>query len=211
MFFVFEGLDGSGKSTQLDRLVGSLRAQGYRVTSCRDPGSTELGNRVRQILLDPASPAIGPGSEMLLFMVARCQLVHEVIRPSLSRGEIVVCDRFEMSTLVYQGHAGEVPLDDIRGVGRAATGGLEPELTFVLDLPVEAALGRIRRGLDRMEARGPDYLERVRQGFLSEARRNPSHCLVIDAADSVDQVAAAIERRVATFLAESRISARTRS
>jgi dTMP kinase len=204
MFLVLDGLDGAGKSTQMARLADWLRTAGNKVTVCRDPGSTLLGDQVRQLLLQKSSMAIDPRSEMLLFMVARCQLVHEIVRPALAAGSMVLCDRFQMSTLVYQGHGGHVPLEEIRAVGQVATGGLEPTHTFVLDLPTAVALARIGRGLDRMESRGAEYLDRVRHGFLAEARRAADRCTVIDARQSVDQVAEQIVAHVQTLLVSHR-------
>lgn len=200
MFLVLDGLDGAGKSTQVERLAAWIRESGHSLVTCRDPGSTPLGNQVRQLLLQRSSLAIDPRSEMLLFMAARCQLVHEIIRPALDAGQIVLCDRFQISTLVYQGHGGDVPPDEIRSVGKIATGGLEPTHTFVLDLPAEVALARIARGLDRMESRGAKYLERVRNGFLIEAKQAAARCTLIDATRSAEDIAADIRRRVEPLL-----------
>jgi dTMP kinase len=196
MFLVLDGLDGSGKSTQLDMLALWLRESGHPVVVCRDPGSTPLGDEIRQLILQKSEIDIAPGSEMLLFLAARCQLVRKVIRPALDAGKIVLCDRFQISTLVYQGHAGEVPLDDIRALGEFATGGLKPSHTFVLDVPADVALARLARGLDRMESRGLGYFERVREGFLAEARRDPGGCTVVDALQSTEIVAEEIRRQV---------------
>ncbi len=203
MFLVLDGLDGAGKSTQLERLADWLREAGRAVVVCRDPGSTQLGNQVRQLLLQKSSIAIDPRSEMLLFMVARSQLVQEIIRPALEAGSIVLCDRFQMSTLVYQGHGGRVPLDEIRAVGKIATGGLEPAHTFVLDLPTEDALSRLGRGLDRMESRGVEYLDRVRQGFLAEAHRMGDRCTVIDARRSADEMSTELRQLAERLLAQN--------
>ncbi len=210
MFLVWDGLDGAGKSTQLERLADWLREAGHVVVGCRDPGSTQLGNQVRQLVLQKSSIAIAPRSEMLLFMVARCQLVQEIIRPALAAKSIVLCDRFQMSTLVYQGHGGHVPLEEIRAVGQIATGGLEPTHTFVLDLPTEVALLRIGRGLDRMESRGVEYLERVRQGFLAEAHRAAERCTLIDARRTADEMAREIQEHAQRLLAEHRLPAEQR-
>jgi len=201
MFLVLDGIDGGGKSTQMTRLADWLRAAGNDVKVCRDPGSTPLGDQVRQLLLQKSSIAIDPRSEMLLFMVARCQLVQEIIRPALAAGSIVLCDRFQMSTLVYQGHGGHVPLEEIRAVGQVATGGLEPTHTIVLDLPTPVALSRIERGLDRMESRGAEYMERVRQGFLTEAHRAAERCTVIDARRTAEEIFAEIRSQAERLLA----------
>ncbi len=185
MFIVFEGLDGAGKSTQVNRLAERLSNLGKTVVTCRDPGSTELGNRIRGILLHKSDVPVDPTSEMLLFIAARCQLVREVIQPALQRGDWVLCDRFQMSTAVYQGHAGQVDLDVIRAAGQIATGGLLPDHTFVLDLDAGTAVARIGRDLDRMESRGEAYLSAVRNGFLTEAQNEPTSVSIVDATQPV--------------------------
>jgi dTMP kinase len=200
MFFSLDGPDGAGKTTQLGRFVAWLERQGHEVVTCRDPGSTWLGDQLRQILLNPGSGAVGSRSEMLLFMAARAQLVDEVIRPALNRGQTVVSDRFLLANVVYQGWAGGLDPATLWEVGRVATGGLLPDLTLVLDLPPEAAAGRLQRSLDRMESRGPEYRCRVREGFLADARRNPGRIAVIDATGGEDEVAARIQAAAATAL-----------
>jgi dTMP kinase len=201
MFLVIDGLDGAGKSTQWEALATWLRGQGHSVIACRDPGSTQLGNELRQVVLQRSSIPIDPRAEMMLFMAARTQLVSEVIRPALDQGQIVVCDRFQLSTLVYQGHAGGVPLSEIRAVGRFAAGELEPTHTFVLDLPPANALSRIERGLDRMESRGIEYFERVRKGFLLEASQLDEKCSIIDASQPSAEITRDICERVKQLLA----------
>ncbi len=200
MFFSLDGPDGAGKTTQLARFVAWLEGLGHEVVACRDPGSTWLGDQLRQILLNPSSGAIGSRSEMLLYMAARAQLVEEVIRPAMDRGKTVVSDRFLLANVAYQGWAGGLAPETLWEVGRVATGGLLPDLTLVLDLPPEAAAGRLQRSLDRMEARGPDFRRRVREGFLAEARRHPASIAVIDARGSEDEVAARIQTAAATAL-----------
>jgi dTMP kinase len=181
MFLSFEGVDGTGKSTQIHLLAETLRQRGRQVVTCRDPGSTPLGERLRQLLLDRHDTPIDRRSEMLLFMAARAQLVEEVIRPALAAGHIVISDRFLLSTVVYQGHAGGLNPEDIWVVGRVATAGIMPSVVFVLDMPAARAASRIARAHDRMESQGLDYLEQVRQGFLSEAQRRPQEIFVLDA------------------------------
>jgi dTMP kinase len=181
MFLSFEGVDGTGKSTQIHLLAETLRQRGRQVVTCRDPGSTPLGERLRQLLLDRHDTPIDRRSEMLLFMAARAQLVEEVIRPALAAGHIVISDRFLLSTVVYQGHAGGLNPEDIWVVGRVATAGIMPSVVFVLDMPAARAASRIARARDRMESQGLDYLEQVRQGFLSEAQRRPQEIFVLDA------------------------------
>jgi dTMP kinase len=199
MLIVLEGIDGAGKSTQQQRLAAWLAARGQSVVTCRDPGSTALGDRIRNLVLHQHDIAVDPLSEMLLFMAARCQLVREVIGPALQRGAWVVCDRFQMSTVVYQGHAGRVDLESIRSAGAIATGGLVPELTIVFDLDEVSARSRIGRHLDRLESRDDEYWRAVREGFLTEARRDPQRVEVVDASLAVDEITrritAMIDRR----------------
>jgi len=178
MFLSIDGGDGTGKSTQIALLVAWLRERGLAVTTCRDPGSTPLGEAVRGLLLDRDDLAIHRRSEMLLYMAARAQLVEEIIRPALGRGEWVVCDRYLLANVVYQGHAGGLAVDELWRVGRVATGGLMPELTIVLDVPAEVAATRLSDTPDRMERQGDEFHRRVRDGFLAEARRDPERCVV---------------------------------
>jgi dTMP kinase len=194
MFFSIDGGDGTGKSTQIQRFCQWLRDEGHHVVSCRDPGSTPLGEAVREILLHKADLAIGRKSEMFLYMAARAQLVSEVIRPALESGKVVVADRYLLANVVYQGHGGGLDVPMLWQVGEIATGGLMPDLTVVLDLPSEAAAARIRgkpdRALDRIERRGPDFHARVREGFLIEARQQSGRIVVIDAAQPIERVQA---------------------
>jgi dTMP kinase len=192
MFFSIDGGDGAGKSTQVDLFCKWLREQGHDVATCRDPGSTRLGEAVRELLLDRHDLSIHRRSEMLLYMAARAQLVEEIIRPALELGKTVVCDRFLLANVVYQGHAGGLEVETIWEVGRIATGGLMPDLTVVLDMPAATAAARIARKLDRMEQQGGEFHARVREGFLVEAQRRPG-IIVIDAARPIDDVQADIQ------------------
>ena len=200
MFFVFDGIDGAGKSTQVQQFVAWLEDSGHRVVHCQDPGSTALGTRLREILLGRHEIPISMLAEMLLFTTARAQLVQERIKPALADGATVVLDRYLISTVVYQGHAGQLDPGSIREVNRIATEGLQPDATFLLDLPVEIALQRLGASLDRMESRGPEYLGRVRQGFLDEARLDPAHCSVIDANRPAEAIQSEIRERAEPLL-----------
>ncbi len=202
MFFSFDGVDGTGKSTQIALLAEALRQRGRDVVTCRDPGSTPLGERLRQILLDHHDTPIHRRSEMLLYMAARAALVEEVIRPSLAAGKVVISDRYLLANVVYQGHAGGLSPDEVWRVGEVTVAGVLPRLVFLLDMPAERAASRIQRAHDRMESQGLEYLEKVRQGFLAEARRRPDSIIVIDA----DQPPEAIHAEVLRC-AENAISA----
>jgi dTMP kinase len=200
MFFSFDGVDGVGKTTQLDLFCQWLRNREFEVVCCRDPGSTRLGELLRKIVLGDAETAIHRRSEMLLYMAARAQLVEELIRPALESGKTVVCDRFLLANVVYQGYAGGLDVEQLWQIGEIATGGIHPTLTFLLDMSPEAARLRIQRDLDRMESQGADYLRRVREGFLKEAHRRPQEIAVIDAGRDVDRVQADIRSAAETVL-----------
>lgn len=185
-------MDGAGKSTQIAAFCDWLRARSYEVVECRDPGSTALGERIREILLTPDQHEIGMRAEMLLYMAARAQLVDEVIRPGLQRGAAVVSDRFLIANLVYQGHAGGLQLSDLEQTGAFAIDGVEPHLTFLLDVDPDEAARRRQGEPDRIEQRGRDYFARVRAGYRAEATKDPGRVIMIDAGQSVDAVQHAI-------------------
>jgi dTMP kinase len=193
MFYTFDGLDGTGKSTQLGLFVDWLRAKGCELVTCVDPGSTPLGEAIRALLLEKKETPIALAAEMLLFMAARAQLVDAVIRPALAAGKTVVSDRYLLANVVYQGHAGGLDVETLWRIGSVATQDINPDRTFLLDMPPMAAQGRIDRALDRMETRGDDYRQRLRAGFLAEAARR-SEIVVIDAAQSIEAVHAEIVR-----------------
>lgn len=172
MLITFEGLDYSGKSTQIRRLSDRLRRSGYRVLMVREPGGTPIGERIRSILLDRSLAAMTDTAELFLFSASRAQLVEEVIRPALERGEVVLCDRFYDSTSAYQGWGRGLPPDAVRAINTLATGGLEPALTIVIDVPLpvlEARAAAAGAGKDRMESNGRAFYDRVRGGYLSMA------------------------------------------
>ena len=192
MFFSFDGIDGVGKSTQVRLFVDALRERGFDVVVCRDPGSTALGERVRELLLTcDAGTIIGRRSEMFLYMAARAQLVDEVIRPALAAGKVIVSDRYLLANVVYQGHAGGLDPQVIGQVGRVATDGAEPDCVFVLDMPPQDADRRLNRLLDRMEQQGDEYRSRLRDGFLKEAKAD-GRIHVVDAGRGIDEVQAEI-------------------
>jgi dTMP kinase len=199
LFLSLDGLDGTGKSTQCRLLADWLRGRGYTVTTCADPGGTAAGDVIRDLLLNHRGD-LTVACEAFLFMASRAQLVAEVIRPALRRGDMVVCDRFILANVVYQGHAGGLDPELLWKVGNLATDGLEPDLTAVLDLPVEAARGRRKRPADRMENKDAGFHDRVRAGFLAEARRRPERIHVVDASAGVDEVAARIRQEVERVL-----------
>lgn len=199
VFLSLDGIDGTGKSTQCRLLADWLRARGHAVVECTDPGGTAIGQTLRSLVLDQR-PETTTTCEAFLFMASRAQLVAEVIRPALDSGKVVVSDRYLLANVVYQGHGGGLDPQQLWEVGRLSTGGLEPDLTLVLDLPVDLAFARRKQTADRVESRDRDYHERVRQGFLTEARRRPDRIRIIDARPSVEVVQESIRQEVARVL-----------
>ncbi len=199
-FIAFEGIEGCGKSTQLRLLADRLEADGRRVVSVREPGGTPVGDRVRAALLDPALTEMTDTAEMLLFAASRAQLVREVIRPSLAGGAVVLCDRYVTSSLVYQGHARGLGRDLVAAANAPAIDGLLPDAIVLVDVPVAEALARAeaRGALDRIEAEGVAFHERVRAGFGAEAAADPDCFVVVDGAAPPDVV----HRRVLAGLAD---------
>lgn len=200
VFLSLDGLDGTGKSTQCRLLVGRLRSTGRAVTACADPGGTELGAKVRELLLFGREHQMGIRTESLLFMASRAELIDQVIRPALARGEVVVSDRFLLANVVYQGHAGGLQSEMLWRVGELATGGIAPDFTIVFDVSLDVARTRAKREADRLESRGAEFHERVRAGFLYEAQRRPDRFHVIDATPSAEVVHEEVWRVVSEFL-----------
>jgi dTMP kinase len=191
-FFVsLEGPEGGGKSTQVHRLAAALAEQGYVVWTTREPGGTRVGEMIRPILLGAqAHVTLSAWTEALLFTAARAQLVNEVIRPRLLRGEVVLCDRFSDSTLAYQGYGRGLDVGALQQLQAQATGGLTPDLTLLLDLPVEAGLARIPRGAqDRLDREAIAFHERVHAGYRSMAAQDRHRWREVDASQAPDQVA----------------------
>ena len=187
MFVAFEGVDGAGKSTQVRLLGEHLERSGREVVICREPGGTSLGEELRRILLDPGSGDLQPEVEVLLFMAARAQLCNKIIRPELESGKAVISDRFLWSSVVYQGVVGGLGVEEVLSIGRVATRGLLPELTFLVDLDPAASHSGLDDG-DRMESRGIEFQRRVRDGFLALAEEFKDSFILIDGSASIEQV-----------------------
>lgn len=200
-FITFEGPEGGGKSTQIHRLAATLADQGYTVWTTREPGGTRVGETIRPILLGRQQAPITAWSEALLFTAARAQHVEEVIRPRLQRGELVLCDRYIDSTLAYQGYGRGLDLDTLRRLQREATGGLQPNLTVLLNLPIEAGLARIPRiAQDRLDQETEAFHHRVHAGYQQLAAAEPGRWREVDASADADRVADRILEAVSTAL-----------
>jgi len=197
LFVTFEGIDGCGKTTQVTALRDSLEAKGAKVIVIREPGATFIGEKIRSILLDNANSGMSSETEVLLYEAARAQIVSEVIRPALLAGKVVICDRFYDSSVAYQGYARGLPLESIDSLNQFATGGLEPDLTFLLDLPAEAAMERmnVREGShDRLEIEGLGFMEKVRAGYLELAGKH-ARIIKLDAMSPATVLAEYIDRK----------------
>lgn len=195
-FIVFDGPDGSGKSTQINRIVQHCRELDLVVTEVREPGGSSIGEQVRDILLNPQNDEMTLKCEMLLYMASRTQLVEQEIKPAMERGELVVADRFVSATLAYQGTAGGLPVEWIQQVAEVAVAGCWPSLTLILDVDDETAAGRLNPLLDRMELKGKEFHAKVREGFLAQAKLWPDRYSVIDASVDEDTVSNAIKTAI---------------
>jgi dTMP kinase len=213
LFIAFEGGEGAGKTTQAQLLQERLRGLGREVLLTREPGGTDVGERLREIILRPSKMSSGPSAappqskltaaaELFLFLAARAQLVSEVIRPALADGTVVVCDRFSDSTIAYQGYGRGLYIEAVRRACELATGGLRPDLSVLLDLPVETGLARQSEGgeWDAIGQESREFHMRVRRGFHELAAAEPQRWLVVDAAQPVEEVARVIWERIRGLL-----------
>ncbi len=190
MFITFEGLDYSGKSTQVKLLSDRLTLQDRRVLVLREPGGTEIGEKIRKMLLDKANDGMTEASELFLFSASRSQMVQEIIKPALDGGMDILCDRYYDSTTAYQGFGRGISLDIIRTVNRYAIGDIIPELTFFLDIPIKEVEKRItasKSNKDRMESSGIEFYERVRNGYLQMSKEEPRY-RVLEGMQPIDDI-----------------------
>jgi dTMP kinase len=200
VFLILDGPDGCGKTTQTKLLASRLESLGRRPLVVRDPGGTAVGDRVREILLDPALSEMNVRAELLLYLASRAQLVSERIVPALDEGRDVLCDRYLTATVAYQGHAGGLDPAMIWRIGLEAVGSPDPDLCLLLDIPAPEAFARISAEPDRMEARGVEFQELVREGFQKVASSGPYRCALVDATGRVEEVAERIWEDVSRVL-----------
>ena len=187
MFITLDGIDGVGKSTQIERLISHFADQGQETLLVRDPGTTEIGGKLREILLE-SDLELHRRTEAMLFMASRCEMVETILRPAIEEGKTVVSDRFLLANVVYQSVGSEVPPDLLWQMGRLANGGLTPDLTILLDMPAQRSMERIGNETDRMESRGVEYMEAVRQAFLQQLPQSSQATAIINADQSPEDV-----------------------
>lgn len=211
LFITLEGPEGGGKSSQALQLVEHLREQGYDVHHSREPGGTSIGEQIRGVLFSLDNTLMHPRTEFLLFSAARAQHVNEVILPHLKQGQVVVCDRFYDASLAYQGYGHELDLESLRSITTFATGGLTPDLTLLLDLPVEEGLKRREQNGDwnRLDDYDLAFHHRVREGYLAMATSDPERWVIIDAQQAFSKVQGEIRRAVDARLSGAEDSSST--
>lgn len=211
-FLTFEGVDGSGKTTQLQLLAERLEAAGYTVVRAQEPGGTRVGNEIRKILLDAASTDLRPLPELLLYFASRAQNVEEMILPALQAGRIVVADRFTDASVAYQGYGRGLGAQTVLALDRIACRSLVPEITFLIDIDVRTSVRRaLGRNVDaavnesRMESEDLEFHRRVRDGYLEIHRNDPRRVMLIDGGRSREEIAAEIWSLMEGFLAAKRL------
>ena len=204
IFITIEGTDGSGKTTQIRRMVSHLTSIGCEVILCREPGSTQISEKIREIILDKENKMMGDTAEMLLYASARAQLISEVIKPAIENGKVVICDRFVDSSYVYQGFARGIPLDTVIEINRIATQGIMPDVTFFFDIAPDVALKRkINRhhAADRIESEKMEFHLKVYEGYKEIKRLYPDRIKSIDAARGIDEIFGDVRKELDSILA----------
>ena len=187
LFITFEGADGCGKTTQIELLNKYLSDKGYQTVMTREPGAEGLGTKLREILLNYDGD-VSPNCESLLFLADRAQHVDCIIKPAISEGKIVLCDRHTDSTVAYQGYGRGIDLDKINYLNNIATSGLKPDLTIIFDIDVETSMARVGKNRDRMESAGMEFFNRVRNGYLQIAKTEPERVKIISSADTIENI-----------------------
>ena len=195
LFITFEGIDGSGKSTQIELVYKYLTGLGYSARLLREPGSTAVSERIREILLDRTID-MADETELLLYEAARSEITRKEIAPAIQKGSIVLCDRFFDSTTAYQGYGRKLDVPMVRRLHRIAAGEFVPDLTFLFDVDLKTAINRRGQKVDRLESQSAAFFDRVRRGFLEIARKERKRFRVIDATQSVDRVFQAVSKHL---------------
>lgn len=187
LFITFEGIDGCGKSTQLNLLAEYLKEKGLEVIITREPGAVGLGEKLREILLN-YDGEVSSNCEAFLFLADRAQHIDTLVKPAIEAGKIVLCDRHTDSTIAYQGYGRGVDLEQIKMLNKLATSGLKPDLTFVFDIDMETSQERVGKNKDRMESAGLEFHKKVRQGYLEIAKQEPVRVKVLSGQDSIENI-----------------------
>ena len=198
LFITFEGIDGCGKTTQIELLKNSLEKQGEDVLLTREPGAKGLGEKLREILLNYEGD-VSSNCESFLFLADRAQHIDTIIKPAIDKGVIVICDRHTDSTVAYQGYGRGLDLKQIHYLNNIATNGIKPDLTFILDIDVETSLERIGKARDRMESAGIDFFNRVRKGYIEISRQEPERAKLINGKDSIENIHSQIIKHISEF------------
>lgn len=193
LFITFEGIDGCGKTTQLNLLADFLKEKGFDVIVTREPGSKGLGEKIREILLN-YDGEVSPNCESFLFLADRAQHIDIIVKPSIEAGKIVLCDRHTDSTIAYQGYGRGINLEKIKMLNNIATSGVMPDLTFVFDIDIETAQSRVGKNKDRLESAGAEFHNKVRKGYLEIAKREPERVKVINSNDSIENIFKQIQK-----------------
>ncbi len=187
LFITFEGIDGCGKTTQIELLKEELEKKGYTVLLTREPGAKGLGEKFREILLN-YDGEVSSNCESFLFLADRAQHIDTIIKPAINNGTIVLCDRHTDSTVAYQGYGRELDLEQIYQLNKIATNGIVPDITFILDIDIETSLQRIGKGRDRMENAGREFFERVRNGYIEISKQEPERVKLLNGKSPIEEI-----------------------
>jgi dTMP kinase len=199
LFIVFDGIDGCGKSTQLTHAAERLKLDGYTVVTTREPGGTEISEKIRSIILAPDNKKMVRECELLLYAAARAQHVREKIEPTLEQGGMVLCDRFNCATIAYQGFGRDIPFSLLETINGVAAGGLLPDLTFIFDIRVDAAFSRLsamKKSHDRLESSGKEFFSRVAEGYRTIASQNPAKIVLLDAELTIEELGERVYKKI---------------
>ncbi|KMQ52885.1 Thymidylate kinase [Chitinispirillum alkaliphilum] len=204
-FIAFEGIDGCGKSTQISRVAKLLLDSGVKPVLTREPGGTQIGEAIRSLLIDPRYEEMSDTAELLLYLASRAQHVKEKIAPALGEGRVVLCDRFQAATFSYQGYGRGISLDLLDQLNRFSTGGVKPDLTFVLDISVECSMHRLaamNKSKDRLESSSVQFFQKIRQGYKAQAQADPG-IVLLDGERDIDELTELIYSRISQELMQS--------